>query len=216
MVADAGTATFAARPTCYRCFRPAAMCLCAAIRPVDNRCHVTVLQHPRERAHPFSTVRFVRLGLCNAAVHVARTVGGRELCCPLTPRPRAGLLFPSASAAVLDEAGADQLPASLIVLDGTWSHARRLYYANPWLAELPHFRLAAAAPSRYRIRRQPAAHCLSTIEAVVRALAVLEPDTPGLGRLLDGFEAMVEGQLHIAAGRPSPRTRRRSQSAGDY
>ena len=55
-----------ARPTCYRCLRPRVSCVCGLITPVDNRTRVVIVQHPRERRHPFGTVRLARLGLRNA------------------------------------------------------------------------------------------------------------------------------------------------------
>ncbi|MBC7173478.1 MAG: DTW domain-containing protein, partial [Polyangiaceae bacterium] len=96
----------------------------------------------------------------------------------------------------------------LLVLDGTWNHVRGLYRANPWIAELPHVRLTPTAPSRYRIRREPHRHFLSTIEAVVAALRALEPGLEGLDALLDAFDRMVDAQLTWADGlERSPRTR---------
>ena len=71
-------------------------------------------------------------------------------------------------------------PAHLIALDGTWSHARKLYVQNPWLHALPHYRIDPSAPSNYRIRREPSPSHLSTLESVLAALRSLEPETEGL------------------------------------
>jgi len=188
------------RPTCYRCFRPSQHCLCPHVIPVENRCRITVLQHPREQRHPFGTVRFVRLGLTNSTVIVPhRTLATAR--CPLTLAAGTGLLYPAAHAAPLARTTADDGPPGLVVLDGTWAHARTLYRLNPWLGSLPHYRLAVAAPSRYQLRRQPAAHCLSTIEAVVSALRILEPQTGGLDGLLAAFDHMVTEQQEVVAER---------------
>lgn len=47
-------------------------------------------------------------------------------------------------------------PNHLIILDGTWPKAKRVYYQNPWLQKLPHFFLSASEPSRYGvIRKEP-------------------------------------------------------------
>jgi len=51
------------RDTCYRCFRPLGSCLCDVIPAIDNRIPVLILQHARERTHPFNTARLVALGL---------------------------------------------------------------------------------------------------------------------------------------------------------
>jgi DTW domain-containing protein len=60
---------------------------------------------------------------------------------------------------------------------------------------LPRYRLAPTSPSRYRIRRAPSSSALSTVEATVAALRILEPETDGFDQLLNAFDAMVEGQL---------------------
>jgi hypothetical protein len=91
---------------------------------------------------------------------------------------------------------------TLVVLDGTWWQASKLLKQNAFLRLLPCYTLNPAAPSRYRIRREPAPHCMSTIEAIAQALALLEPETPEIERLLAPFEALVSTQLEfIARGR---------------
>jgi len=109
---------------------------------------------------------------------------GYELAVALEPPPGTALLYPSAGARELTALAPDEHPRALIVLDGTWSQAGKLYRANPWLGALPHYVLAPAAPTRYRIRLAPRPSYLSTIEAIVAALGVLELETPGLGDLI--------------------------------
>jgi DTW domain-containing protein YfiP len=198
------------RPTCYRCWRPAVACICADVVAVANRTPVVIVQHPRERRHPFGTVRIARLGLRRVDVHVASGVlaeraslqpGRRETECPPCAPPGAALLFPAPDAAPLDEAR----PSALVVVDGTWPTARRLVRDNAWLQQLPRVRLDPARPGRYRIRRAPRpAFQLSTIEAVVEALRILEPDTPGLDDLLGAFDRMIERQIALAHATVEP------------
>ena len=73
----------------------------------------------------------------------------------------------------------------LVVIDGTWHHARTLYRDIPVLRSLPHLTLPGHLRSAFQIRRQPSQHCLSTIEAIVHALFALwllrrEADRKGL------------------------------------
>jgi DTW domain-containing protein len=184
------------RPTCYRCLRPQVSCVCHGLEPVDNHTRVVILQHHRERQHPFGTARLARLGLRRVDVHVAlRDADGLTRCPPCAP-VGAVLLYPGPHAQPID-ALADSPPA-LVVLDGTWSTARKVRRDNTWLQALPCVSLTPARPSRYRIRKAPRPEVqLSTIEAIVQALAVLEPATVGLAGLLDVFEAMVERQIAI-------------------
>jgi hypothetical protein len=163
---------------------------------VCNRTPVVIVQHPRERRHPFGTVRIARLGLHRVDVRVASsTLADRAVCPPCAP-PGAALLFPAPDAApLLPEAP----PSALVVVDGTWPTARRLVRDNPWLQRLPRVRLSPSRPGRYRIRRAPRpAFQLSTIEAVVEALRILEPDTRGLDDLLAAFDRMIERQIALA------------------
>jgi DTW domain-containing protein YfiP len=87
----------------------------------------------------------------------------------------------------------------LIVLDGTWSKAKRMYIENPWLHDLPHYKLLVASPSLYgAVRKEPKPECISTLESIVYALKVLEPDiADGLDGLLAVFDSMIEDQRHF-------------------
>lgn len=177
---------------CYGCFRPAADCFCAEIPTIDNRTEVLILQHRREQFHPFNTARIVRKALRNSQLIVGHP---KLLAAELSLKPGAGLLYPGPDAALLSELSPEARPEQLVILDGTWHHAKTMLRDIPALQKLPRYRLAPTAPSRFRIRREPNAASLSTVEATIDALRMLEPDTAGFGRLLDAFLVMVERQF---------------------
>ena len=177
---------------CYGCFRPPGDCFCAAIPTIENEMEVLILQHMRERFHPFNTARIVRRSLKNSNLLVDHT---RHLAARLALKPRAGLLYPGPGSTLISDLPEDQRPEQLVILDGTWHHAKTLVRDIPALHGLPRYRLAPTSPSQYRIRREPSAMALSTLEATIAALRVLEPDTRGLDQLMDVFLAMVERQL---------------------
>lgn len=104
------------------------------------------------------------------------------------------LLFPSENSISVEEI--DFEVKNLIVLDGTWAKAKRMYNENPWLKVLPHVKLDVEKLSLYsEVRHQPKAGYLSTIESIVYALkAVGKEDSEGLDHLLDVFESMVGDQ----------------------
>ena len=108
---------------------------------------------------------------------------------------RAGLLFPGEDAKILENLPASELPDQLVVPDGTWHHVKTLMRDIPRLKRLPRFCIAPDEPSRYRIRREPIAHGLSTLEAIVSALQAIEPENTELDLLLDTFEHMVDNQI---------------------
>ena len=169
------------------------MCLCHHCHKVANKTEILVLQHTRERDHPFGTVRIAMLTL----QRIQRQVIWGAIDPPPMLSPRAALLYPSEGARDLSELPEAERPDQLIVIDGTWSHANVIYRENPWLRELPALALRPKQASRYRIRVEPELHCVSTIESLVQALALLEPDTPNLDHPLFVFEQMIDQQLQL-------------------
>jgi DTW domain-containing protein YfiP len=197
-----------ARASCYRCFKPQVACICGALRTVHNRTAVTILQHPRERFHALGTVRIARLGLARVRV---------EWCAPwedaaaIRDRLPAGaaLLYPGPTARDLATVPAADHPRHLVVIDGTWFLAKKIYDAHRWLHPLPHVSISPRHPSAYRgLRREPQAHCLATLEAIVGALRIIEPDTTGLDGLLDAFTTMLARQRAYLATEPGITSRR--------
>lgn len=205
---DPAPASALDRRICPRCWRPRLRCLCrhlADLPPVPTRTAVFILQHPRERFHPLGTAQLVRLGLARAKLALAW-----DLVHPLALPPGTALLYPGPDARPIGDLPASERPPALLLLDGTWSQARKLYQRNPWLAQLPALRLCPDAPGRYRLRREPDAQALSTVEAAVAALSLLEPEAaPALKRLLDAFEAMIEQQMRVEQVRPPGGRQRR-------
>ena len=205
------------RAVCYRCFKPQPMCLCGRIPRVDNRTPVWIVQHPRERFHPIGTERIARLGLTHVEVKVCHREGVRlgalshqQQRRPVALPADAVLLYPGDD---VPELTVDTNPGALVIIDGTWAHAHTIFRDTPWLQTLPRYRLTPRTPSRYRLRLEPTAASISTIEAIVEALLRVEPATAGLADLLASFEAMIDDQLHIInTRRTGKRTRKRPRS----
>lgn len=181
------------RPQCPRCLRPLSHCLCALIPSLDSRTKVLLLQHPSEVNHALNTARLAAAGLINAQLRVGEVFD--DLARWLNqPGYQARLLFPSPTAQVLQPYAPSEEPLLLVVPDGTWRKARKLLHLNPLLAALPRVTLAAGGVSRYRLRKAPGPGALSTLEAIVQALQVLEAPT-SFEPLLRPFEALIDGQI---------------------
>lgn len=190
------------RVNCYRCFKPEVVCICDTIERVANRTGIIILQHPRERFHPIGTARIARLALEQVRI---------EPCAPWLDAPAihrclpddAALLYPSSHARDLAGLSAGERPRHLVLIDGTWFHAKKIYDAHRWLHGLPHVSLTPSEPSRYRLRREPKARYVATVEAIVYALRLLEPQTPGIDGLLRTFTTMIDRQA-MWAPLPAP------------
>ncbi len=206
------------REVCYRCFKPKVVCICKNLARVKNRTEVFILQHKSEHLHPIGTARIAVLGLDRVNLKVVLPdENGRFTCDPI-PLQRAGLLYPGEDARDLSQLREDERPDQLVVLDGSWSDARHLLRDNPWLEKLPRYSLTPTAPSRYRIRAEPSAKAVSTIESIVQSLQILEPETDNLESLIDVFDAMIDDQIeyHLSCGDdPTSRRKKRPRQRED-
>lgn len=191
---------------CRRCGRPVSVCYCAALTSIETRSRVVILQHPREEGMPIGTARMAHLCLPDSRLHVGTEWdGSRALAgaCSDESRP-AVLLYPGPDARdILQEPPAG--PVTLIVVDGTWAQARKVVRSNPKLAALPRYSFTPPQPSTYRIRREPRAEYVSTLEALMHVLGVLEGDPARFDALMKPMNAMVEAQLAAQAANPRPR-----------
>ena len=208
--------------SCPDCLKPQALCVCAGIEPVANRIELLILQHPQEQDRELGTARLAvrhfqkaRLVVGLSWPNLAKLVGR-----PADPK-RWGVLYlgpaklsPEAQArgiAVLDRKGAaladqDQALAELdgiILLDGSWSQAKALWWRNAWMLKARRLVLDTGKPSRYgRLRKEPRRDSVSTLEAAAFALARLEHKPEIETKLLASFEAMLRKYREARVRKP--------------
>lgn len=155
---------------CPRCLLLRRVCLCAAIPTVATRTRIVIVRHHLERFRSSNSGRLAHLALPNSEVVEH---GGRSGIAALPPLDGAWLLFPEGEPATAAPAPP---PRQLVVLDATWSQARRMFRKLAALRGLPVLRLPDAPMPAARLRESPAPGRVSTIEAIARALRLLEGD----------------------------------------
>lgn len=193
-----GPPTQRRRAACPRCLRPLATCLCALVRPTAHHTQVLVLQHPQEQRQAKNSVALLRHSLAHCEVCVGERFAPEALQALLhRPGRHACLLYPDVPAAPAPPAAmghAAGAPLRLVVIDATWRKSLRMLLEHPALAALPRLTLHAPAPTRYRtIRAARRADQVSTLEAAVQALAMLEGPSFDGAPLLDAFGRFVDG-----------------------
>ena len=184
---------------------------------VDNRVFVLILQHPHEKREPLATAPAIVATLRHAKLvtglswpNLARPLGHDA-----DPRRWAVLYLgsarPKASAdrRELLLVGGDGQPVDnpepilrgldgIVLIDGTWSQAKTLWWRNPWLLKLHRLVLNPPRPARLgKLRREPRREALSTLEAAALALRHLETGPEPADALLAAL-----GRI-IAAAQPS-------------
>jgi DTW domain-containing protein len=205
-----------ARSWCWTCRRVALLCLCTQVKPFDLEPLLVMVVHPKEFRNTVGTARIVTLSVRNS---VTLTGQGPELdqsaaLASLLEDPRLFpvVLFPGPRSLNLSRASDGELLAflpparrlAIIVVDGTWSLAKKLIRTSKKLSALPRMSFDVIAPSDYRFRRQPRPYCLSTVEAVHLLIETLterklcaRPPAEAHHSMLRTFRWIVEKQLQF-------------------
>ena len=155
------------RIECSRCKRPEPYCYCSNLTEETGSVDIIILQHPKETRHPMNTARIADLGLTNCTIFIGEDFSQNQALLDIVNSKKCFLLFPGPDAVNSKEQIAREKPEVVIILDGTWKKARRIFYCNPLLQTLPALSIEHDQASNYRIRKTPGESSLSTIEAAV-------------------------------------------------
>ena len=100
----------------------------------------------------------------------------------------------------------------IVLLDGTWSQAKALWWRNAWMLKCQRVILGPKRPSRYgKLRKEPRGDGLSTIEAAGLLLAGLEK-RPDIAETLNAsFDRMLARYREVQAEMPelAPKPKKR-------
>jgi DTW domain-containing protein YfiP len=196
---------------CPDCRKPLDLCVCAGIEAAENHVFVLVLQHPQEQDHELGTARLAVKQFRNAKLAVGLSWPNltKALGRPAEPR-RWGVLYLgpiklsdealTREIIVLDRKGEplaeqEQVLSELegiVLLDGSWSQAKALWWRNAWLLKAHRIILNSGKPSRYgRLRKEPRQDSVSTLEAAAFLMARLEHKPEIETRMISNFESLL-------------------------
>ncbi|MGR5068541.1 MULTISPECIES: tRNA-uridine aminocarboxypropyltransferase [Vibrio] len=184
---------------CSQCGKSRKACICQWIVPLASEAELIILQHISEVHRPLGTARILKLSLnyCTCLIgedfsenSTLNELLADEAYCHV-------ILYPSEHSLCLSAFGCEQhddKKVRLILLDGTWKKAYKMWQLSTNLHGLPTVKLPENLQGHYTIRKAPSENSLSTVEAGYHALSLLEPEkdfTP----LLNVFEKMIEFQI---------------------
>ncbi len=219
---------------CPHCGKPKPLCICEGLSRVENRVEVLILQHPQEQDRALGTARLALVQLARAGLKIGLSWPSlsKALGRPVADPSRWAVLYlGSAKVAERDkvndvvaisrkgEIEEDQAAIlrrieGIVLLDGSWSQAKALWWRNPWMLKCQRIILGPSRPSRYgKLRREPRRDGLSTIEATAMILSRLE-GRPEIASTLDAsFARMLKRYQDVQAEQPSiaPRPRHRRE-----
>ena len=218
----------AATADCPHCGKPAPLCICDSVQSIESRIALLILQHPQEQDRALGTARLAALHFKNAVVRIGLSWPSlsKALGRPVADPSRWAVLYlGSAKVADLDTDAeivalnrkgelAEKQRAALdaiegvVLLDGTWSQAKALWWRNAWMLKCQRVILGPSRPSRYgQLRREPRRDGLSTIEAAAMLLSSLEKRPDIAATLHDSFERMLAKYCEAQSSLPAPKPR---------
>jgi DTW domain-containing protein YfiP len=205
---------FVYRKICHNCRQPDFSCYCQWLQAFDPQIRFVILIHPIEVHRRIATGRMSHLSLKNSHLITGHDfTENNEVneilhsednhCLMLYPGRQARNLSPMSVTERFDLVPSHK-KLTLFVVDGTWNTARKTMHLSENLKGLPRICFTPASPSNFRVRKQPAQECYSTIEAIHHTIELLGPSC-GFSvaqrehdRLLFIFDKMVSRQLDLA------------------
>lgn len=182
---------------CHRCCMKHELCLCAELQPQSLPTKVIIITTKREAKVPTNTGRLAALSLANSITLIR---GDQDQPYDLNDHLSEGrqglLLYPGPDAEVLTPDLIREIgePVDLVVPDGNWRQTSKMCRRDPRMAQLRAVKLAPGDATRYRVRKETKAEGLATIEAIARALGVIESKHVQ-EKLEELFETMVSRTL---------------------
>jgi len=217
---------------CPHCGKPLPLCICDSVTPIENRISLLILQHPQEQDRALGTARLTARHFKHAVVKIGLSWPSlsKALGRPVHDPSRWAVLYlGSSKAADLDtdaevvaigrkgeiEQGQRAILNSIegvVLLDGTWSQAKALWWRNAWMLKCQRVILGPKTPSRYgQLRKEPRRDGLSTIEAAGMLLGAIEKRPDIETALNASFERMLaryrEVQREMPELAPKPKKR---------
>jgi DTW domain-containing protein YfiP len=178
---------------CVRCLLRDELCLCAEIPRIETHTRVVIVRHIAERWRSSNSGRLAALALPNA--EIVEHGGDDAVPDSVLAQPGTWLVYPEGPPR---REPPSPPPSRLLFLDATWHQARRMRQRLPGLRGMPILALAVDEVPPDRLRESPGGGRVSTIEAIARALRLLEGDAPA-----DALERLFA--VHVARARASGR-----------
>lgn len=184
---------------CSQCGKSQKACICKWIQRLTSNVELVILQHPSETNRPMGTARILTLSLENSYSFVGEDFSDhRELNQLLSDSQYHHFVLYPGEGALAHNDVADKLKkrekVRIILLDGTWKKAYKMWQLSANLHQLPLIKLPENLQGNYRIRKAPSDNSLSTVEAGYHILSLLEPEQD-FSPLIESFNQMIEFQI---------------------
>jgi DTW domain-containing protein YfiP len=217
---------------CPHCSKAMPLCICDSVTEIENRTAILILQHPQEQDRALGTARLTARHFKDAVVKIGLSWPSlaKALGRPVPDPSRWAVLYlgsvkvsdfdTDAEIVAVNRKGEMEegqraiLKAieGIVLLDGTWSQAKALWWRNAWMLKCQRLVLGPRQPSRYgHLRKEPRSDGLSTIEAAGLVLGALEKRPDIAATLNASFDRMLARYREVQRAMPelAPKPKKR-------
>jgi len=191
------------RQKCYRCYRPKSSCMCDYLCTIETETKFVILMHPKEfKKVKNNTGHFTHQSLPNSELFIGIDFSDHARINEIITTYESYILFPSKNAINLTDTNpkTGDKPIAIFIIDSTWSCAKPIFNTSKNLQSLHHMSFTTTKESQYRIKQQPDATYLSTIESTLVVLEALNNhgveniEQELLANFLEPFNQMIAYQ----------------------
>lgn len=187
--------------------RPASSCICQHISPIQTKTRFVILMHPMEyKKEKNGTGHMTRLQLKNSEIIVGIDFTNNKRVNHILANKNATsyLLYPGKDNFNLSTRKDSEIKSfmgnnpHIFILDATWPCARKMLKLSTNLQNLERISFDNKIKSKFIIKQQPNALCLSTIESVHTVLNLLKQanqEQYNTTNFLLPFEKMIQHQI---------------------
>ena len=165
----------AKREVCNKCLRPLKVCYCRSINLFRPNSKILILRDHKEKLHPFNTARIAELSLDSCTVLDTDSKDFSPKLEEFINEYSPCLIFKKEDSKPLEENLSKLDSKNFILLDGTWSKAKKILFTNPSLQSLTTYHLNPRHQTVYKsLRKACGEEFVSTFEAVLETLELID------------------------------------------
>lgn len=192
---------------CYKCFKPASVCLCKYTEELDTGIKFVFLMHPKEaKRQRTGTGNLSHISLKDSEIIVGLDFAENKRLQELLKDPQyfPVMMYPGEEAWNAKKEGFAEVlngrKLLVLILDATWFCSKKMIDHNPFLLEMPRLSFYGEYRSIFTFKHEPKPECVSTIESCYYLIKELQSvnlvsENINPEPLMNVFKEMIKLQL---------------------
>ena len=197
------------RGKCYKCNRPTSSCMCDHVKKIETNTQFIILMHPKEHKKTKNGTGYLtHQSLPNSKVFIGIDFSKNKIINDILNDKNniCFILYPGDDSINLshEKLNSNNKNIVIFIIDSTWACSKKILRESTNLSDLFKVSFDNTTLSQFKIKTQPNAYCLSTIESTLRVITLLSEqnlekvEKAQLALFLNPFNKMVEYQINSA------------------